>query len=223
MMKRAIIAGASGAVGKELLNFLLESSLFDEVLVLLRTPLKIKHPKLHSLVFDFDKEEEYLLLPSAEQVFCCLGTTIKKAGSQENFKKVDYLYPYLLAKYTQQNNTKVFHVVTALGADAKSAIFYNKVKGELQEALIKLQFPRLYIYQPSLLLSNREESRPGEKIASIIMQAGSFLFVGFLKKYKAIHVKEVAKAILHVAQSNSIKSKIILSDEIQSLADSHIV
>lgn len=222
MTKRAIIAGASGAVGKELLNFLLESSLFDEVLVLLRKPLKIKHPKLHSQVFDFSKEEEYELLPSAEQVFCCLGTTIKKAGSQENFKKVDFLYPYLLAKYTKENNSKAFHVVTALGSNSKSTIFYNKVKGELEDALWKLKVPKLFIYQPSLLLSKREESRPGEKIASFVMQASSFLFLGPLKKYKAIRVEDVAKAMIHVAESNSFKSKIILSDEIQSLADRHI-
>ncbi|MEZ4979412.1 MAG: oxidoreductase [Chitinophagales bacterium] len=223
MNKRAIIAGASGAVGKALLRYLLESASFDEIVVLLRRPLKLNHPKLHSIIFDFDKEADYSSLPSAEQVFCCLGTTIKKAGSQENFRKVDFHYPFLLAKYAKQNGAKAFHVVSALGADAKSSIFYNRVKGELEEALRKVEFDNLYIYQPSLLLSEREESRPGEKIASVLMQASSFLFLGPLKKYKAIHVNDVAKAMLCVAQSNSIKSKTIASDEIQTLADNFIV
>lgn len=220
MMTEAMIAGASGLVGSELLEFLLKSDKYSKVYSIVRRPSKSKHPKLQEIVFDFNDEAAYPDLPKVQAIFCCLGTTIKAAGSKEAFKKVDYQYPYLLAKAGLNNGAHTFHVITALGADANSSLFYNKVKGQLQEALKKLNFDQLYIYQPSLLVGDRKENRLGEAIAIKVMPLFELFMIGPLKKYKSIKVKDVAKAMILTAENENKKLKIILSDEIQKLADS---
>lgn len=221
MKNEALIAGSSGLVGQKLLQLLLDSAHYSKIYSLVRKPSGIQHPKLEELIFDFNAPKNYENLPSVKDIFCCLGTTIKKAGSQEAFKKVDFEYPLLLAKAGKNNEAQSFHVITALGADANSTFFYNKVKGELQDALKKLNFDQLYIYQPSLLVGERSESRPGEKLAIKVMPLIELFLIGPLKKYKGIKVEAVAKAMLYTALNNHEKLKIILSDEIQTLADSH--
>ena len=221
MKTEAIIVGSSGLVGSELLTLLLASNKYSKVYSLVRRPSKLQHQKLEEIIFDFTDKTAYNSLPIASDLFCCLGTTIKTAGSQDAFKKVDYEYPLLFATAGQRNGANVFHVVTALGADANSSIFYNKVKGQLQEALKKLNFEELYIYQPSLLIGDRKENRPGEKIAIKVMPLFEFFMIGAIKKYRSIKVKDVAKGILQIAENENKKFKIILSDEIQKLADSH--
>jgi uncharacterized protein YbjT (DUF2867 family) len=221
MKTEAIIAGSSGLVGSELLQLLLNSNKYSKVYSLVRRSSDVKHQKLEEIVFDFTDKNAYKSLPRASELFCCLGTTLKTAGSQEAFRKVDYDYPLMLAKAGLNNGTKQFHVITALGADANSSIFYNKVKGQLQEAVKKLNFDQLYIYQPSLLVGDRKENRLGEKIAIKVMPLFEFLMIGPIKKYRSIQVEDVAKSILFTAENENKKLKIILSDEIQTLADSH--
>jgi uncharacterized protein YbjT (DUF2867 family) len=219
MKKKAIIAGATGLVGSELLGFLLKSRDYDSVFALVRKPTKTHHPKLKEIVFDFNNSASYKNLPKSDEMFCCLGTTIKTAGSEAAFKKVDFEYPMLLAEAGKSNGIKAFHVITALGADANSPMFYNKVKGQLEEALKKLNFEQLYIYQPSLLVGNRSENRLGEKIAIQVMPIFEFLMLGPMKKYRSIKVEDVAKGIINTAENEHKKLKIILSDEIQNLAN----
>lgn len=221
MQKTAIISGASGLVGNNLLNLLLNSKKYEKVFCLVRKPLALNHKKLEQIIFDYNNSNEYLKLPKVDDVFCCLGTTIKKAGSQEAFKKVDFEYPLHLAKTTFNAGAKSFHVVTALGSNSKSNIFYNKVKGELEDALKNIKFEQLSIYRPSLLLGDRKENRLGEKLGAVFMKSFGFLMQGTLKKYKAIQAKDVAKAMLYVAVNDISKLKIILSDEIQALADNY--
>ena len=221
MYNKIILAGSSGLVGRELLKLLLESDKIETVYSLVRKPSNLEHHKLKEIFFDFEDDSAYKTLPSVGAIFCCLGTTIKIAGSQAAFKKVDFEYPLLLAKSGLNNGAMAFHVITALGSDENSSIFYNKVKGQLQEALKKLNFGQLYIYQPSLLIGDRKENRPGEKIASLVMPLFEFFMVGPVKKYRSIHVTAVAKGILVTAENENKKLKIILSDEIQKLADSH--
>tara|TARA_Y100000385_G_scaffold265091_1_gene299057 strand:+ start:357 stop:1031 length:675 start_codon:yes stop_codon:yes gene_type:complete len=220
MGKTVLIAGASGLVGSHLLNMLLLDETIDKIYSLVRRPSKVKHEKLQETLFDFNLSLNYQNLPTVDFGFCCLGTTIKKAGSQDGFKRVDYNYPLQLAQALKDKNCKDFHVITALGADSKSSVFYSKVKGELEEALKSIEFESLSIYQPSLLLGERKESRIGEKIASILMPPFEFLLQGQMKKYRSIKAADVAKGMLVNSKGKTQKIRIILSNEIKELAHS---
>jgi uncharacterized protein YbjT (DUF2867 family) len=213
----ALIAGASGLVGSHLLEFLLQSNQYLKIYALVRKKLPLAHTKLEQIEFDFDDLEAYKSLPKVDSVFCCLGTTIKQAGGKDNFIKVDFSYPLYLATQTQLSGTKNFSIVTAMGADSKSIIFYNKVKGNVEDAIAHIGFESLNIFRPSLLLGERNETRPGEKAGEVILKLLNPLMTGSLKKYAAIYAKDVAKAMI-VAENKGLN--IYLSDEIQKLADS---
>ncbi|MDC3209134.1 NAD-dependent epimerase/dehydratase family protein [Chitinophagales bacterium] len=218
MEKTVLIAGASGLVGSHLLNLLLLDKTIDKIYSLVRRSTKVKHEKLQEILFDFNLSLNYQNLPPVDYGFCCLGTTIKKAGSQDAFKRVDYSYPLQLAQALKDNNCENFHVITSLGADSKSSVFYSKVKGELEEALKNIEFESLSIYQPSLLLGERKESRIGEKIAMILMPPFEFLLQGQMKKYRSIKAIDVAKGMLVNSKEKTQKIKIIPSNEIKELA-----
>lgn len=201
-MKTAIIAGASGLVGKQLLYQLIESNQYHQIIVLVRKPIAISAINIKQLIVNFDELQNWSTELVGTDVFCCLGTTIKKAGNQENFKKIDYEYCLNLANITIKNGSKNFFLISALGANAKSKVFYNRVKGELENAISKLGFQSVYYFQPSLLLGNRAEFRFGEKLAQIIFKPVSKIMVLFgAKKYAAITDIQVAKAMIHYAQN----------------------
>jgi uncharacterized protein YbjT (DUF2867 family) len=195
-MRTAIIIGASGLVDKACLYQLLDKKEYTRVVAVLRKPLAIKHPKLHQLLIDFDRPELFQHELIADDVFCCLGTTIKVAGSQEHFRKVDYTYPLTLAKIILQNGATQLLLVSALGANPQSSIFYSRVKGELEQSVTKLGYAAVKIFQPSLLLGNRSGVRVGEFIAQRVMSVLGMLFIGPLLRYKAIPAITVAKAMV---------------------------
>jgi len=200
--KVALIAGASGLVGSYCLQFLLQSEQYNKVIALVRHNLPVQHPKLEQLVVDFDQLNQYKSQLKADDVYCCLGTTIKQAGSNENFFKVDYAYVYQLAALTSANAASQFLLVSAMGADANSVIFYSKVKGQIENAVKTLTFRAIHIFQPSLLLGNRTEKRTGESMAQALMPKFSFLLVGGLRKYRPVAAADVAKAMVLTAQQN---------------------
>lgn len=208
-MKTAIIIGASGLTGKALLYQLLQDDSFNRVIIFVRKELTIAHAKLIQYAIDFNTLDSYKDLIKGDVVFCCMGTTIKTAGSQEAFKKVDYVYPTEFAKIAKENNVPVFCLQSSLGADSKSNNFYLKTKGETEDAIKQLNFKSYATFRPSMLLGDRMEFRLGEKIGKAVMQALSFAFVGKLKRYKAIHVKHVASAMIKYAKSNNIGNAII--------------
>ncbi len=212
-MSIALIAGASGLVGGKLLALLLVEKKYTKVISIGRRELDISHPKLDQYIIDFNNLEA--LKEKSDTIFCCLGTTIKKAGSKNAFRKVDFEYPLLLAKYGLQVGAKAFHIITAMGANAKAKIFYNKVKGQVEDESKQLKFEELHIYRPSLLLGNRKENRNVEKISQALMQFAGFLFIGFLKNYKAISANSVAQFMLAKAQVKIEGSKVYLSGEMQ--------
>jgi uncharacterized protein YbjT (DUF2867 family) len=212
-MKTAIIAGATGLIGKQLLFNLIESEVYDKIIALVRKEIPFHSPKLVQVIVDFDNLPLIADNLKADDVFCCLGTTIRKAGSQEAFKKVDYDYCLNLAKETHINGSKNFFLVSALGANSKSKIFYKQVKGELEEAISKVGFNSFYIFRPSLLLGNRNEFRLGEKIMQIIMKPISKLMFGSMKKYAAIESQQVAKAMYWLAITNNKKGTQIISNK----------
>jgi uncharacterized protein YbjT (DUF2867 family) len=215
----ALLVGGSGLIGGHCLDLLLGSERYEQVILIGRRPLGRSHPKLREQVVNFD---EIAALPEtrrATDIFCCLGTTIKVAGSPEAFRRVDYHYPLELAKWGARHGAQQFLLVSALGANAESTIFYNRVKGELEAALAALSFPGLHFFRPSLLLGERQESRPGEKVGQLLMGLLNGLFLGPLRKYRAIPAATVATAMVRVAQMGQGGVNIYESDRIQAIAD----
>ncbi|MFN5227055.1 MAG: oxidoreductase [Bacteroidota bacterium] len=201
MNKVAMIAGSSGLTGGFLLKMLLEAPEYREVIAYVRKPTRIQHPKLREVVMDWEKLDAPV---PADDVFCCLGTTIKKAGSQEAFRRVDYEYPLHLAELQLEGGSQQFLLVSAIGADASSSIFYSRVKGELEDALKKLGYKSLHIFQPSFIAGPRKEKRVGERIGLAIFSFISPLFIGPLKKYAPIPAEHIARAMYRSAQKNIV-------------------
>lgn len=218
-MKTALIIGSTGLIGSQLLKLLLESEEYSTVITFVKRDSGIQHPKLKQHIIDFDKPEDYQNFVVGDDFFCTIGTTIKKAGSQDAFRKVDFEYPKQFAALALQNKVKQFLIVSSLGADASSSNFYLKTKGEIQDFLKKCLFENVSVFQPSLLLGNRKEFRLGEKIGAFFMKLFSLLFIGNLKKYKAIQSEAVAKAMFIIAQKNYKGFHIIESDSIQEIAN----
>ena len=192
----AQIAGATGLTGGHLLELLLADARYSRVHALVRKPALSAHARLQEHTFDFDHPVKP---PCADDVFCCLGTTIKKAGSQAAFRKVDFDYVVALARMARDAGAKRFLVVSSLGADARSAIFYNRVKGEMESALRDIGFDALHIFQPSLLLGDRQEARLAERLG---IAASAFIapfMLGPVRKYRPIEAKTVAKAMWKTA------------------------
>lgn len=216
-MKTALIAGASGLVGSELLNLLLKSGEYSSVHLLLRKETEHDSPKIIKQIIDFEKLKEFDPGEKIDHIFCTLGTTIKKAKTKENFRKVDFDYVLELGKKALEWQSEKFLIVSSLGANARSSIFYNRVKGEIENALKELKLPALFIFRPSLLMGNRKEHRSGEKTATAVYKALNPLFVGGLKKYRGIEASQVAKAMLYTAENSHDNFKIFESYEIQKI------
>lgn len=212
-MKTALVAGSTGLIGNQLLQLLLNDDYYNSVKAISRTPLEVSHPKLENIVLDFDRMTEYHDRLKAEDVFCCLGTTIKKVKTKEKFRKVDFEYPVELAKLTKANGTEQYLLVSALGADKNSKIFYNQVKGEVEEAIDQVGFKSYSIFRPSLLMGDRKENRSGEEAGKVF-----FKYFGFLvpKKYKGIDSIKVARAMQRIAAQNLSGKHIHESAELQA-------
>ena len=210
-MKTALIVGSSGLVGSYLLRFLLENKYYQQVKILVRKPVDLHHPSLVQVIFNFENPDYSQII--ADDIYCCLGTTIKKAGSQSAFRRVDFEYPLDIANSAIKNGAKNFAIVTAMGSNPKSRIFYNRVKGEVEQELEKLPFEKLLILRPSLLLGPRNESRMGETIGKVVMTAFSLLLPN---KIKAIHASQVARCMIENMQNNVKEIKIIDSGFMQN-------
>jgi uncharacterized protein YbjT (DUF2867 family) len=211
---RCLIAGASGLVGNKLLTELLDEPQVTSVTALVRKPLAVKNAKLETVITSFEQIENFALTP-AEIAFCCLGTTIKTAGSKEDFFHIDHDLIIHFAQAAFKAGVTTFIVVSALGADPKSSVFYNQVKGQTEEDLKKIGFKKLAIVRPSLLLGDRNESRPAERIAQLLSPILKPLMIGPLAKSRPIEASKVAHKMKLLAFSESFSgSKIILNHEI---------
>lgn len=198
-MKTALIVGVTGLIGKQVLQLLLNDSHYSKLITLTRKPLDITNPMLESLVVDFDRLSEYGNSLRADDVFCCLGTTIRIAKTKEAFRKVDFDYPVEVARLTKNMGATQYLLVSALGADKHSTIFYNRVKGEVEEAIDQVGFRTVHIFRPSLLLGKREEERAGEGAATVFFKLFGFLIPA---KYKAVDSARVARAMVAIATSD---------------------
>ncbi|RSD26664.1 oxidoreductase [Mesobacillus subterraneus] len=215
--KTALIAGSTGLIGKELLHFLLNGSEYEKVIAIVRRPLENAHPKLEEKIVDFDRLDQYIESFAVDDVFCCLGTTIKKAKTQEAMWKIDVDYPVAIARLASSQEAKRFLLVSSMNADPNSPIFYSKMKGKLEEEIKQIPFETTAIFRPSLLLGEREEFRFGEKAAAAIFTKVPFLFAGPFKKYRAIEGKTVASAMYRAAQLNRSGVTIYPSEQIQEI------
>ena len=211
--KTALILGASGLTGQHLLELLLNDPLYTQITIYVRKPVHISHPKLVQQIVDFEKLDTAV---EATDVFCCLGTTIKKAGSQNAFKQVDLIYPQKIAALQLAAGSQKFLVISAVGADANSSIFYSRTKGQLEKALTLLRYPCLCIFRPSFIMGDRAERRVGEKIGIFIAQLISPLLIGPLKKYKPVSALALAKSMQDAAHQFSNGIHVITSDQSKS-------
>lgn len=208
--KTALVIGATGLIGDILTHKLVDSPFYEKVKVLVRKSLNWQHPRLQEVLFDFDHPNS--LVTQADDIFCCLGTTIKKAGSKEAFQKVDYQYPLDIARLSLASGARQFSIVTAMGANSTSAFFYNRVKGDVERDLSALHYPTLLIFRPSLLLGNRSEKRLGERMATGVMTLLNPLIPA---RYKGVDAARVANAMLTTAQQGLTGKHIYESDRLQ--------
>ena len=212
-MKTAIVAGTTGLIGSQLLELILKDDYYSEVVALSRKPFQISNPKFKNLVVEFDKLHEYSDQLRGNDVYCCMGTTIKVAGSKEAFYKVDHDYPVSLASITKSQGASQYLIITAMGASKTSSIFYNRVKGEVQEDLLKIGFESTHFFQPSMLSGPRIEKRRGEEMGQAFMRGLGFLIP---KKYKIIESIKVARAMLTFAKLQQPGVKVHDSAELQN-------
>ncbi len=201
-MKSALIIGASGLVGGHCLHALLATEYYSKVIALARKPLDIIHEKLEHYFVNFDSLAKFAPLIKADDIFCTLGTTIRKAGSQAAFEKVDYTYPVEVAKIAAANGAQQFLIVTAVGANPSSRVFYSRVKGNVEETISALKFKSTHFFQPSFLLGKRNESRAGERIGIAAASLLSPFLISGLRRYRAVDARIVAGAMVAVARQN---------------------
>lgn len=192
--RTALVVGGTGLIGRHLLEGLLINQNYHKVTALTRKSLEIQHDKFEEIIIDFDNLSNIEIDQSFDDAFCCLGTTMKKAGSKDAFYKVDFTYVINFALLALKSNVKGFQVVSALGASSTSFIYYNKVKGMMEKELSNLNFSTLNIFQPSLLLGERNENRLGEGFGKTFNTLFSFMIP---KKYKGIEGEKVAKFMIN--------------------------
>ncbi|PCJ83426.1 MAG: oxidoreductase [Flavobacteriales bacterium] len=227
-MKSAIIFGATGLTGGHLLQLLLDDARYEKVKVFGRA--KVQWPfeparapeigatikKLEEHLIDFGKLDGCADLISGDDLFCCLGTTIKKAGSQDAFRKVDLELPVKIAEMASKNGVQQFLVVSSVGADKRSSNFYLRTKGEMEEKVGEFNFEKTAALRPSIIMGNRNEARLGESISKMFMPVADHFLLGSLKKYRSIHADTIAKAMVEIANGN-YEQAVFESDEIAEI------
>jgi uncharacterized protein YbjT (DUF2867 family) len=217
-MATALIAGASGLVGGGLLQLLLDAPEYERVISVGRRRLEVDHPKLVQVVADFAALDRLAEPLQGDDAFCCLGTTRKKAGSREAFRAVDHAAVLAYAWAAKRGGADRFFTVSSLGANAGSRVFYNRVKGETEDALQVLDFATLGIFRPSLLLGPRTEYRFGERLGAVFAALLDPFLFGRFRKYRAIRAMAVARAMLRCSFGTGARGVLIFeSDEIQDL------
>ncbi|MCX8490161.1 MAG: NAD(P)H-binding protein [Cyclobacteriaceae bacterium] len=212
MAKVALLAGTTGLIGSQLLEILLADDHYSSVVAISRRPLGKSHPKLTNIVCELSELTESLADVKADDIFCCLGTTMRLAKTKEAFRAVDYDAPLALGRVAKQNGATQYLIVSALGSNKNSSIFYNKVKGEVEEAIDQIGFKSFHVLQPSLLTGSRKEQRTGEGAAQTFYKIFDFFIP---KKYAAIESIKVARALLAFAKQGQLGKRVHSSAEMQ--------
>lgn len=216
MKKEAIVLGGTGATGSKLVRLLLKDKRYSKVKLFSRSGCDINHNKIEEHIINLFELENCADDFTGNDVFCCIGTTKAKTPKKKKYKKIDYGIPVTAAKLAKANGIEKFVVISALGANANSNIFYNQIKGKMQEAVLEEDIQHTYILQPSLIVAERKETRIMEKIGTIVMNFINPLLFGSVKKYKSITDSTIAKTMLWLA-NNNYQDTVITSDVIQKL------
>lgn len=198
MIKTAILLGATGLVGGHLLELLLEDGDFDRVIIFGRSSAGVNHPKIEEHLIDLFQLGNYERQFQGDALFCCIGTTKAKTPKKEQYKRIDHGIPVAAAQLAKTKDVPTIAIVSSMGADPDSRIFYNKVKGQMERDVLALQIPHTYLLQPSLIGGDRKEKRTGERLAKKLVG-----FFGFLlpERYKMIHPQAIAKAMLVLSKT----------------------
>ncbi|NME72625.1 oxidoreductase [Flammeovirga aprica] len=213
MNRIALVVGSTGLIGQHLLEKLSKNSNYSQIIALTRKPLNTQHSKVKEIIVDFEQLDAVKIDNTIDDAFCCLGTTMRKAGSKEAFYKVDFTYCVNFGKLALQNGAKNFQIISSMGASASSPFYYNKVKGQTEDELANMNFSTLNIFRPSLLLGERTEKRIGEDLGKVLNQIFAPLIP---KKYKGIEGKKVADFMMKKAlESDQSGTRVFTSDKMQ--------
>ena len=219
MSKTAIVLGSTGLTGGVLLKKLLEDVRYGHIIVFSRNACGIRHSKLTEYIVDLFELEHYQEKFKADEVFCCIGTTKAKTSNKETYKNIDYGIPVSAASLCKRNGIQTFAVISALGAKKDSKLFYNRIKGKMEAAVLEFNIQNTYILQPSLITGDRDEKRIGESIMKFVFSLlKPIMQLGELKRYRPIHTETIAKGMIWLA-NNDYKSGRIPSKVIQELGD----
>lgn len=216
MSKTAIILGATGLTGGLLLKQLINDRRYHKIILFSRKPCGFKHDKIEEHLINLLELSTYKAQFIAEDVFCCIGSTKAKTPNEKLYYQIDYGIPVMAAQLCKENNIQTFIVISALGADKQSKMFYNRTKGKMEEAVLMEKITNTYILQPSLISGTRNEKRFGEDIAKLFMKLINPILLGSLSKYKSIHPITIAKCMVFLA-NNLYPSVRIPSDKIEKL------
>ena len=203
MSKKACILGATGLVGSELLSLLLHDDYYAHVNIIVRRKIAIPSKKVAVFVTDFANLEKVVEAFHGDDVFCCLGTTMKKAGSKDAFKQVDYEYVLKAAAIAHKQGAQQFLVISAVGANPRACTFYNRIKGSMEKDVSSIPMTAIHIFRPSLLLGKRQEKRLLEDIAQLFAKPMRFLLKGTFAKYAPVNARTVAEAMINAAKLNT--------------------
>lgn len=214
---RALLAGATGLIGDHLFDLLLADETYAAVTALVRRPLEREHDKLDARIVDFDRLEETAEPPQVDDAFCCLGSTMKKAGSKAAFRKVDHDCVVAFARLALAGGARRFLLVSAVGSSPSAMSFYSRVKGEAEASVAALDFPALHIFQPSILIGERRESRPGERLGTAAAGALNGFLLGPLRPFRGIRAETVAAAMVSAARSDVEGRHVYTYDGIERL------
>lgn len=219
MNKTAIILGATGLTGSIILQKLIKDNRYGTIKLFSRSKIEGLPNKVTQFIGNLLELEQFKADFTADDVFCCIGTTKAKTPDKSLYKKIDYGIPVAAAKVSKANNIDSFLVISAMGANKNSTVFYNKTKGEMEQDVLQQNLKNTFILRPSLIAGNRNENRTLEKIGLVIFKVIQPLFIGKLKKYKSIEAETIAEAMINLANDKNHTEVIITSDQINKLGN----
>ena len=222
MKKTAIILGATGLTGTILLQKLIEDDRYDSIKLFSRSKMEGLPKKVTQFIGDLLKLEQFKADFRADEVFCCIGTTAKKTPNKVLYKQIDYGIPLTAAKLSKENNINTFLVISAMGSNKESSVFYNRTKGEMEYDVLQQNIKNTVVLRPSLIGGERNERRILEKIGLFVFKIIQPLFIGKLKKYSIINAESIAQTMINLANNTSNAEVIISSNDIKKLSKNKI-
>ena len=209
------ILGGSGLIGKQLIKQACADNYFTKINVIVRSPLATKDPKINELVIDFADLSSVIKETIGDALICTLGTTRKKTPDKKHYREIDLTYTLISAKGALENGHKQVHLVSSIGANEKSSVFYPALKGEIERLICELSFNSTFIYRPSILIGKRETARPLEWLSQRISSLINPLLIGRLKKYRSISGEKVAEKIINELKKNKVGKHYFESNELE--------